>query len=137
MGGRESDVRSDKPEIEHGYRKMHWAIINFFAYVVAPTAFIWGWIVYTRSPNRRTWRMHASLLGLLGPVLSVVVWVIALAVANVNAPYHRTPPRFVAIGTWIPIVGTLVALIGRPKIAIATLLASVGAILFWFGTTLP
>ncbi len=81
--------------------------------------------------------MHASLLGMLGPILSVVVWVIGIVVANVNAPYHRILPKFVAIGTWIPIIGTLIALVGRPKIAIATFLASVGAVLFWFGTTLP
>jgi hypothetical protein len=54
-----------------------------------------------------------------------------------NSELHRMLPNFVAVGTWIPILGTFVGILGRPKIAFATILASAGTILFWFGTTLP
>jgi hypothetical protein len=118
---------------------MDWLIINLFGLVVAPAAFIWGWVTYAKTPNRKTWRMRASLLGLIAPILSTVVWGVDVVVANVHG--HRTSdqtlPTLVSVGTWIAIAGALIGLMGRPKIAIAIFIASIGTLLFWFAITLP
>ena len=115
---------------------MDWVIIDLLGLVIAPAAFIWGWVIYAKTPNLPAWRMRASLFGLLTPILSILAWGVALAVANLHG-YTTSDPKMQKLGTLIPIVGIFVGWFGRPKIAIAISLAGIGAVLFWFATTLP
>ncbi len=62
-----------------------------------------------------------------------------LVVARVNE-WHTSNPvvhRCITIGIWIPFLGMLVGFVGRPLLILAIFPASIGTILFWYGTTLP
>jgi hypothetical protein len=95
--------------------------------------------VYLKLPSHSDWRSRASLVGLSSPVLSAGLWVVALAVARAK-DWHTTVPamqHFIVVGILIPIAGMLVGLFGRPRLILSIVPASLGAVLFWFGTTLP
>src|SRR5258708_12917134 len=100
------------------HSKMNWLIINLLGLVVAPAALIWGWFVYSRTPNRTTWRMHASLAGLLTPIISIAVWVATLALARAKGwgTSDRVVHRLITIGIWVPLIGLFVCLFSRPPI---------------------
>jgi hypothetical protein len=100
--------------------------------------FALGLVRYLKLPNRSDWRSRASLVGLSSPVLSAGLWVVAFAVARAK-DWHTTVPamqHFIVLGILIPIVGMLVGLLGRPRLILSIVPASLGAVLFWFGTTL-
>lgn len=105
----------------------------------APPLWLWGLIMYLRIPNRSDWRARASLAGLCAPVLSINVWLVDL-LAHSNQ-WHLSDPAMRHLmgmgGVWIPVVGVLTGLIGRPRLILAIVPASIGAMLFWFTTTLP
>jgi hypothetical protein len=41
------------------------------------------------------------------------------------------------LGVWTAIAGILIGLAGRPRLILAIVPACIGAVFFWFGTTLP
>ncbi len=117
---------------------MDWAIITVLI-LCSPFILLWGWVRYLKLPSRSDWRSRASLVGLSSPVLSAGLWVVALAVARAK-DWHTTVPamqHFIVVGILIPIAGMLVGLFGRPRLILSIVPASLGAVLFWFGTTLP
>ena len=116
---------------------MSWAIINAI-WLLAPFFLVWGWVRYLRIPNRSNWRSHASLVGLSAPILSVVLGLVDRLRAHPNiGPNSFTPaPPLSPVVAWIPILGMLIGLVGRPLLILAIIPASVGTVLFWYGTTL-
>jgi len=116
-----------------------WAIINA-VWLLAPFILLWGWVKYFQIPNRSGWRLHASFVGLSAPILSVVLWVVALVVAR-GMGWHTTDPvihHLIGVGgLWIPLLGMLIGLAGQRRLLWAIVPASVGTVMFWFGTTLP
>jgi hypothetical protein len=45
--------------------------------------------------------------------------------------------RLITVGVWIPVLGMLVGLAGRPRLILAIVPASIATIFFWYATTLP
>jgi hypothetical protein len=121
---------------------VEWSIISALV-LTSPFILAWGWFRYLRIPNRSNWRSRASLIGLSAPILSGAIWVVLLAFAPILAwGYKPGTPRpllehLIALGAWIPTVGMLVGLVGRPSLTLAILPSSIGAVLFWYSTTLP
>ena len=122
---------------------MEWTIINAIG-LTSPFILAWGWVRYLRIPKRTDWRSRASLIGLSAPLLSGIVWLALLLLAPILAwgykPGTPRPPiveHWIAIGAWIPIIGMLIGLAGRPLLILAIVPSSIGAVLFWYSTTLP
>jgi hypothetical protein len=117
---------------------MQWAIINGIC-LLSPLVLLWGWILYVKTPVRSDWRSRASLIGLSAPLVSVALWVLALIIIHVKHwPGTATPgfQQLVTIGLWVPLIGMLIGMIGRPPLILAIVFPSIGAIFFWYGTTL-
>jgi hypothetical protein len=115
-----------------------WTVITILG-LTSPLILLWGWVRYFRFPTRSDWRSRASLIGLAAPVLSLVVWGIMLLLARGNG-WHTSSPAVdhaTTLGVWIPIVGMLVGLTGRPILILAIVPSSIGTVLFWYSTTLP
>ena len=115
---------------------MDWAIIN----VVCITSFsmlVWGWVTYLQIPTRSDWPSRASLVGLSAPLLSVGLWVVTLSLARIEGWPTSNPvlQRIARVGVAVPILGMLVGLAGRRRLALAVVPTSIGTILFWYGTT--
>ena len=122
---------------------MEWTIISAIG-LTSPFILAWGWVRYLRIPNRADWRSRASLIGLSAPLLSGIVWLALLLLAPILAwGYKLGTPRppivehWIAVGAWIPIIGMLIGLAGRPLLVLAIVPSSIGAVLFWYSTTLP
>jgi hypothetical protein len=122
---------------------VEWTIITALV-LISPFVLVWGWVRYLRVPNRSDWRSRASLIGLSAPLLSGVVWAALLTLAPALAwgykpgtPHPQLVERLITVGAWIPIVGMLVGLAGRPLLILAIVPSSIGAVLFWYTTTLP
>jgi hypothetical protein len=122
---------------------MEWTIINAIG-LTSPFILAWGWVRYLRIPNRADWRSRASLIGLSAPLLSGIVWLILLLLAHVLAwgyksgtPYAPIIEHLITLGAWIPIIGMLIGLAGRPLLMLAIVPSSIGTVLFWYATTLP
>lgn len=117
---------------------MGWAIVNAI-WLLAPIFLVWGWVQYIRIPNHSSWRLHASVVGLSAPLLSVVLGVADRMLAHpIIGPNSFTPaPHLSAAVVRIPILGMLIGLAGRPRLIVPIVWASVGTVLFWYGTTLP
>ena len=117
---------------------MDWIVFNVIVFA-SPIALLWGWVRYLRLRQESDWRLRASVVGLTAPLVSVCLWAVMLVIARANE-WH-TPNfvvhRLITVGVWIPLVGMLVGFVGRPRLILAIVPASVGTVLFWFGTTLP
>ena len=114
---------------------MVWLLINSVV-VISPFILIWGWVRYWQMPNSSDWRSRASLVGLTAPILSVGAWSAALLLAR----FHVASPaihRLTTVGIWVPALGLVIGLFGRPRLLLAIIPSSIGTVLFWFGTTLP
>ena len=117
---------------------MGWIALNMIAFA-SPIALLWGWAKYFRLRQASDWHLRASAIGLAAPPLSVGLWVMMLVVARANE-WHTSNPvihRLITVGMWIPLVGMLVGFVGRPRLIFAIVSASIGTVLFWFGTALP
>jgi hypothetical protein len=116
-----------------------WTVINAVC-LLAPFILLRGRAKYFQIPNRSGWRFHASFVGLSAPVLSVVLWVVALLLAR-GMGWHTSDSlvrHLIGVGgLWIPMLGMLVGLAGQRRLLWAIVPASLGTVLFWFGTTLP
>lgn len=79
------------------------------------------------------------MVGLSAPILSVALWVVALLVAH-RTGVHTSDPvirHLIGVGgLWTPLLGMLIAFAGQRRLLWAIVPASVGTVLFWFGTTL-
>jgi len=118
-----------------------WAFINI---VGLSTPFIWFWgiVKYRQVPNRSEWRTRASLVGLTTPVVSFALWLVGLLMAwRTGWPASMSDPtihRITTVGAiWIPAVGLLSGVVGRPRLIPFIIPTSIGTVLFWFATTLP
>jgi len=115
-----------------------WAIINAVC-VVSPLILLWGWVKYLQVPTRSDWRSRASLAGLSAPLLSVGIWAVMLLLARTKE-WHTSSPAMqhaIRLGIWIPILGMLIGLAGRPRLILAIVPTCIASVLFWYGTTLP
>lgn len=109
--------------------------ISMILLLSSPFILIWGWVHYIKLPNRAGWRNHASLFGLLSPILSVAVWsLMALALPG-TALYVSSAQadHFMMVGMGIPAIGLIIGLVGRPRLILAIVPACIGALLFWIG----
>lgn len=115
-----------------------WTIINAVC-LLAPVFLVWGWAQYVRTPNRSTWCLHASAVGLAAPILSVVLGIVdrTLAHPTIGLNSFTPAPRISRLVVWIPILGLLVGLMGRPRLILPIVWASLATVLFWYGVTLP
>ena len=80
------------------------------------------------------------MVGLSIPVLSGALWCVMLAVVSVKGlkgPTRSVNQLIAIAGFWLPSVGILIGLAGRPKMILAIVPASIGTMFFWFATTLP
>jgi hypothetical protein len=84
------------------------------------------------------------LIGLSAPLLSGVLWLALLTLAPVLAgsyelgtPYPPAIQHVIRVGAWIPIIGMFIGLAGRPILILSIVPSSIGAVLFWYATTLP
>ena len=117
---------------------MGWIIVNIIVFA-SPIALLWGWARYFRLRQASDWHLRASAIGLAAPLVSIGLWVVMLVVALANE-WHTSNSvvhRLITVGMWIPLVGMLVGFVGRPRLILAIVPASIGTVLFWFGTTLP
>ena len=114
---------------------MTWTVINF-AIIASAFVLMWGWLKYLRMPSRDDWRSRASLFGLCGPVLSLILWTAALLIRK-SYPAMSAIHVLSVLGVWVPILGATIALVGRPLLLLAIIPSCAGVVLFWFGTTLP
>jgi hypothetical protein len=105
----------------------------------SPLILIWGWVQYFNLPNANDWRSRASLVGLLAPLLSVAVWIAMLLTSSAKHWTTSSPSvkDLITAGMWIPLVGLVVALTGRPRMILTTVPPCIAAIMFWYGSTLP
>jgi hypothetical protein len=115
-----------------------WTILNAVV-LISPFLWVWGLAKYINIPVRSAWRSRASAIGLLGPLLSIALWAATLLIARTNGLTTSAPlvQHLVALGIWIPTLGMLIGLAGRPLLILAIVPSSVGAVLFWYATTLP
>jgi hypothetical protein len=118
-----------------------WTVISILA-VSTPFIWIWGILKFWQTPNHSRWRARASLVGLAAPLMSFGVWILMLFLAwRVGWPANASDPtihRITTIGAiWIPALGLLAGIVGRPRLIPFMVLTSIGTVLFWFATTLP
>jgi hypothetical protein len=114
---------------------MTWAPINIFI-LISALILVWGWVKYPQIPARSDWRSRASLAGLSAPVVRVAAW--AVAILLVWGHVSSSAVRYLThVGVWIPIIGSVIGALGRPRLLLAIVPSCLGAVLFWFGTTLP
>src|SRR5689334_12727602 len=102
---------------------------------MSPLILAWGWVRYLRFPTRSDWRSRASLIGLSAPLLSGVLWLALLTLAPVLArsyefgrPYPLAIQHVIRVGAWIPIIGMLIGLAGRPILILSIVPSSIGAV---------
>jgi hypothetical protein len=110
--------------------------------LASPFTLLWGWMKYLNIQNRSDWRSRASFVGLFTPIISGVFWVITVLLAwRVGRPASASnvPIRHLTMvgGICIPVLGMLIGLAGRPRLILAIVPASIGAVLFWVATTTP
>ncbi|HTC92194.1 MAG TPA: hypothetical protein VK699_01935 [Terriglobales bacterium] len=117
---------------------MHWVWFNALI-ILSPFVLLWGWIQYIKLPTHSDWRSRASLVGLAAPLLSLAVWGMMAVVASINSlnTSSATTERMISVGVWIPLLGMLVSLAGRPRLIPATVPTCIATVFFWIGTTLP
>ena len=101
--------------------------------VLAPIFLVWGWVQYLRVPNHSSWRSHASVVGLSVPLLSVILGLVDRMLAHpvIGANSFTLAPRLSPVVVWLPIVGMVVGLAGRPRLILPIVWASIGTVLFW------
>jgi hypothetical protein len=79
-------------------------------------------------------------VGLFAPIVSVLYAQILLIVVWKTGKSISSPPLeswFFGGALVIPLVGMIVGGFGRPKLILAVVPAALGAMLFWFLTTIP
>lgn len=118
-----------------------WPVLVVLA-LASPFILLWGWVKYLNLQNRSDWRSRASLVGLSAPIISGVFWVITLLLAwrvGWPASTSNVPIRHLTmIGSiCVPALGILIGLAGRPRLILAIVPASIGAVLFWVTTSTP
>jgi hypothetical protein len=118
-----------------------WPVITILT-LSTPLIWLWGIVKYRQAPNHSDWRARASLVGLAAPVLSFGLWLAAVLLGRrIGWPASASDPaihRITTIGAiWIPALGLLAGIVGRPRLIPFVILTSIGTVLFWFGTTLP
>lgn len=74
--------------------------------------------------------------------MSFGLWLVGLLVAwRIGWPASASDPALhrltAAGGVWIPTLGLLVGLSGRPRLIPFIIPTAIGMVLFWFATTLP
>ena len=116
-----------------------WTVINAVIILTAPFVLLWGWMKYFPNPQRSDWRSRASVLGLSAPLLSLAVWLFTVVLAHWNQWNTSTPAvrGLTRVGVWVPILGLVAGLAGRPRLIMAIIPTCIAAVLFWYGTTLP
>jgi hypothetical protein len=117
---------------------VEWTIINALL-LASPLVLLWSWVSYLQAASRSDWRSVASLVGLSAPLLSGALWAVTLLLASGKGWHTATPivEHLITVGVWIPIVGILIGLAGRPLLILAIVPSSIGTVLFWYATTLP
>jgi len=114
-------------------------LMNALTFFVSPLLLIGGWVQYFNLPRPSDWRLRASLLGLSAPLLSIAVWIATLLLAQTShwTTSNPTIHHLIAVGVWIPLVGLVVGLAGRPRLILFIVPCCIATVWFWFGTTLP
>lgn len=105
--------------------------------LASPLLLIWGWSGYWDLPNRSSWRSRASLIGLSAPIISVGLWGVSLILAW-SADWHTWVPinKYLAlVGLLISLIGAFAGFLGRPRLILATLPASLGSMALWVTTS--
>ena len=117
---------------------MNWENIAVLG-LISPIILLWGWLKYLKAPIRSDWRSRASLVGLAAPLLSGAVWIFTLVLAWGKGWGTSSPviAHLITVGVWIPVIGTIFGLVGRPLLILAIVPSSIGTVLFWYATTLP
>jgi hypothetical protein len=115
-----------------------WDLIGALC-LVAPFLLLWGWIRYFRLASRSDWRTRATVVGLSAPIVSMVVWFFTAMPAGAKGWNTLDQPMrtLIKLGFWIPALGMLIALLGRPRFLLVVVPVSIAAMLFWIGSTLP
>jgi hypothetical protein len=102
---------------------------------------IWGVLKYRQGADNSEWRARASLIGLSAPAVSLALWLVGLLLAQrIGSPATSDSAlhRLTTIGgLWIPTLGLVSGLVGRPRLIPYIVPAAIGTALFWFATTLP
>jgi hypothetical protein len=111
---------------------MFWIIVNGLGFVGTPAGLIWAWIGWVkRRGDQARGRVTMSLAAISAATLSLIVLFVARFLAM---PYSRALDRF---GLSIAALAVLASLAGQLRLVIPVCLASVGAVMLWYGMTLP
>lgn len=116
-------------------RNMLWPVVNLLAFVGTPVGLLYGWITYRRETRLRPGpRLRISQAGLLAASCSVL----ALAISFVLPRSAEVLQRYLSrAGMLLPMVGTTLSLAGRGRLIPLIVLACIGALMLWYGLSLP
>jgi len=117
-------------------------IIAIGLYIVLPSAIIWGWVRWLRSPKARTISSILSLAGFSLASASALFAVCTVVYAQLFGGFPFYDPRLLRIYRWgalISFSSILVSIGGAWRPGVLRWLApaySIGVLLFWFVTAL-
>ena len=110
---------------------MFWLIVNTLGFVGTPIGLIWGWIAWARSRRDQTRARVASLIAISAGTLSLVIFFAARFFS------HPASRSLDAVGFFVAVGAVLISLVGYRRLIVPVCLVSVGAIMLWYGLTLP
>ena len=111
---------------------MFWLIVNILAFVGTPAGLVWGWVGWVkRRQDPARLRVRMSLVAISLATVTPVIFFVARFLGTSGS---RTLDR---VGLYLAAASILVSLAGRLRLVVPVCLVSVGAIMIWFGTTLP
>jgi len=75
--------------------------------LISPLLLLWGWVKYFQISVRSDWRSRASLVGLSAPVLSVLIFLLAVLLAATKGWRTSTPAihHMISVAVWVPLLG--------------------------------
>jgi hypothetical protein len=111
---------------------MFWVIVNSLAFVGTPVGLVWGWVGWAK--RRRDQTRVRGTMSLVAISMATVTLIVFLAARFLGTPKSQTLDR---VGLYLAAASIVVSLAGRLRLMIPVCLVSTGAIMIWFGTTLP
>jgi hypothetical protein len=116
---------------------MFWLVADILGFIGTPIGLFYGWVTYCKQNAERGIRTRMSLLGLVAASLSIALLVLSFVAPAAGWKTTDPPVRIlVRSGVIAAVAAMALSLAGRARLILPVWLASIGAVMLWYGLTL-